>query len=66
MSRIGRRPIELPAGVLVALSPGRVQVNGPLGELSQVVPARMTIEKTETEVVVTRPTDRGRTARCTA
>ncbi len=59
MSRIGRKPIELPAGVLVALSPGRVQVNGPLGELSQVVPARMQIEKTEAEIVVTRPTNRG-------
>ena len=59
MSRIGRKPIELPAGVLVALSPGRVQVNGPLGELSQVVPARMQIEKIEEEIVVTRPTNRG-------
>jgi len=59
MSRIGRKPIELPAGVLVALSPGRVQVNGPLGELSQVVPARMQIEKIESEIVVTRPTERG-------
>ena len=44
---------------MVAISPGRVQVNGPLGELSQDVPARMQIEKTETEIVVTRPTDRG-------
>ncbi len=59
MSRIGRKPIELPSGVLVALSPGRVQVNGPLGELSQVVPARMQIEKTDAEIVVTRPTNRG-------
>ncbi|MBA2424041.1 MAG: 50S ribosomal protein L6 [Actinobacteria bacterium] len=59
MSRIGRKPIELPSGVLVALSPGRVQVNGPLGELSQVVPARMQIEKTEAEIVVSRPTNRG-------
>ncbi|HSF60487.1 MAG TPA: 50S ribosomal protein L6 [Gaiellaceae bacterium] len=59
MSRIGRKPIELPAGVMVAISPGRVQVNGPLGELSQAVPARMQIEKTESEVVVTRPTERG-------
>jgi large subunit ribosomal protein L6 len=59
MSRIGRKPIELPSGVLVALSPGRVQVNGPLGELSQTVPARMQIEKTDSEVVVTRPTERG-------
>ena len=59
MSRIGRKPIELPAGVMVAISPGRVQVNGPLGELSQTVPIRMQIEKTEAEVVVTRPTERG-------
>ncbi|CAN5768097.1 MAG: 50S ribosomal protein L6 [Actinobacteria bacterium] len=59
MSRIGRKPIELPSGVMVALSPGRVQVNGPLGELSQVVPARMQIEKIEEEIVVTRPTNRG-------
>ena len=59
MSRIGRRPIDLPAGVNVALSPGRVQVNGPLGELDQVVPGRMQIEKTDTEILVTRPTERG-------
>ena len=59
MSRIGRKPIELPAGVSVALSPGHVQVNGPLGELSQEVPARMTLEQRDGEVVVTRPTDRG-------
>ena len=59
MSRIGKKPIELPSGVLVALSPGRVQVNGPLGELSQVVPSRMQIEKREEEIVVTRPTERG-------
>ena len=44
---------------MVALSPGRVQVNGPLGELSQTVPLRMTIEKADATIVVTRPTDRG-------
>ena len=59
MSRIGRKPIELPAGVMVAISHGRVQVNGPLGELSQVVPTRMQIEKSDEEIVVTRPTERG-------
>jgi large subunit ribosomal protein L6 len=59
MSRIGRQPIELPAGVMVAISPGRVQVNGPLGELSQVVPQRMRVEKTDSEITVTRPTERG-------
>ena len=59
MSRIGRKPIEVPAGVTVAISHGRVQVNGPLGELSQAVPTRMQIEKGEDEIVVTRPTERG-------
>jgi large subunit ribosomal protein L6 len=59
MSRIGRQPIELPSGVNVSISPGRVMVNGPLGELSQQVPARMKVEKQEETIVVTRPTERG-------
>jgi large subunit ribosomal protein L6 len=59
MSRIGRQPIELPSGVNVSLSPGRVMVNGPLGELSQQVPARMKIEQSDGSIVVSRPTERG-------
>jgi large subunit ribosomal protein L6 len=59
VSRIGNRPIEVPASVNVALSPGRVQVNGPLGELSQQVPTRMKIEQRDGELVVSRPTERG-------
>jgi large subunit ribosomal protein L6 len=59
MSRIGRKPIPLPAGVMVSISPGRVMVNGPLGELSQTVPQRITVEQQDGELVVTRPTDRG-------
>jgi large subunit ribosomal protein L6 len=59
MSRIGKKPIELPTSVNVAISPGRVQVNGPLGELSQQVPSRMQIEQRDGEIVVTRPTERG-------
>jgi large subunit ribosomal protein L6 len=59
MSRIGKRPIEVPSTVAVAISAGRVQVNGPLGELSQQVPTRMQIEQRDGEIVVTRPTDRG-------
>ncbi len=59
MSRIGKRPIEIPASVSIAISPGRVQVNGPLGELSQQVPSRMKIEQRDGEIVVTRPTERG-------
>jgi large subunit ribosomal protein L6 len=59
MSRIGRSPIEVPAGVSVSISPGRVMVNGPLGELSQDVPARMQIAQEESTITVTRPTERG-------
>jgi large subunit ribosomal protein L6 len=59
VSRIGRQPIELPAGVAVAISPGRVQVNGPKGELVQAVPTRMDIQQEDGRLVVTRPSDRG-------
>jgi large subunit ribosomal protein L6 len=59
MSRIGRSPIEVPAGVSVSISPGRVMVNGPLGELAQTVPQRMTVEQADGAITVTRPTDRG-------
>jgi large subunit ribosomal protein L6 len=59
MSRIGRQPIELPSGVSVSISPGRVMVNGPLGELSQEVPQRMKVEQQDGSVLVSRPTDRG-------
>jgi large subunit ribosomal protein L6 len=59
MSRIGRKPIEIPAGVSVSLDPGRVMVNGPLGELTQQVPQRMKVEQADGEIVVTRPTERG-------
>src|SRR5262245_12513718 len=59
MSRIGNSPIDLPAGVSVSISPGRVMVNGPLGELSQQVPQRISVEQRDGELVVTRPTERG-------
>jgi large subunit ribosomal protein L6 len=59
MSRIGKQPIELPASVNVSLSPGRVMVNGPLGELTQDVPQRMKIEQSDGTITVTRPTERG-------
>ena len=59
MSRIGKQPIEIPDGVNVAVDPGRVTVNGPLGELTQNVPVRMKIDKADGTLVVTRPTDRG-------
>jgi large subunit ribosomal protein L6 len=59
MSRIGKKPIEVPAGVIVSLDPGRVTVSGPKGELRQDVPQRMKIEQEDSSIVVTRPTERG-------
>src|SRR5437016_7492536 len=59
MSRIGRQPTPVPTGVNVAIDPGRIMVNGPLGELTQQVPVRMKVEKQDDAIVVTRPTERG-------
>jgi large subunit ribosomal protein L6 len=59
MSRIGKRPIEVPAGVTVSVEPGRVSVAGPLGTLQQAVPQRMAIAQEDGNVTVTRPTERG-------
>ena len=59
MSRIGRQPIPIPDAVNVAIDPGRVTVNGPLGELTQNVPVRISIEKEDGQLVVKRPTERG-------
>jgi large subunit ribosomal protein L6 len=59
MSRIGKRPIEVPAGVTVTVDPGRVTVHGPKGELRQVVPQRIAITQEDGQLVVTRPTERG-------
>jgi large subunit ribosomal protein L6 len=59
MSRIGRKPIEVPAGVIVSVDPGRVTVSGPKGELRQQVPQRMQIRQEEGVVHVERPSERG-------
>ncbi len=59
MSRIGRQPIPVPAGVTVAIEPERVIVNGPKGELSERIARDIGVEQVGEEVLVTRPTDRG-------
>ena len=59
MSRIGRAPITLPAGVEIDIGPGRVGVKGPRGTLEQAVPREMTVSVDDGVVTVTRPTDRG-------
>jgi large subunit ribosomal protein L6 len=59
MSRIGRQPIRIPAGVTIAIEPERVTVNGPKGELFERVNRDIGVEHVGEEVLVTRPTDRG-------
>src|SRR5262245_48932135 len=59
MSRIGRKPIAVPEAVTVEIAPGRVDVKGPKGELSQTLSAAMKVEQENGTVVVSRPTDRG-------
>jgi large subunit ribosomal protein L6 len=59
MSRIGKKPIPVPAGVSVAIEPEMVRVNGPKGELHERVPRDITVAQDGDVLVVTRPTDRG-------
>ncbi len=58
MSRIGRHPVAIPAGVTVTIEEGnKVTVKGPKGELVRVLPAEMEIKLEDGQVVVTRPND---------
>ncbi len=58
MSRIGRMPIAIPAGVTVTIAENNeVTVKGPKGTLTRVLPAEMTIEEKDGHVVVSRPND---------
>ena len=59
MSRIGRQPIPLPAGVTVAIEPETVRVNGPKGELSERIHKDIEVTQDGEQLVVSRPTDRG-------
>ncbi len=58
MSRIGRMPITVPAGVTVTVGENNyVTVKGPKGTLEQQLCPRMSIAQNGSEIVVTRPTD---------
>ncbi|HIV25561.1 MAG TPA: 50S ribosomal protein L6 [Candidatus Scatomonas pullistercoris] len=58
MSRIGRQPVAVPAGVTVDIKEGNVvTVKGPKGTLERALPEEMTIKMEEGQVVVTRPND---------
>jgi large subunit ribosomal protein L6 len=60
MSRIGKRPIPVPAGVTVAINGSAVSVKGPKGELARVLPADMQLAQEGDVLVVRRPSDEER------
>ena len=59
MSRIGKMPIAIPAGVTVEVAENNlVTVKGPKGTLERTLPAAMTIKQEGAEIIVTRPDDK--------
>jgi large subunit ribosomal protein L6 len=59
MSRIGRKPIQIPDGVEIDVRPGSVKVKGPKGELNQDVNRDMKVAIDDGTLTVDRPSDRG-------
>ena len=57
MSRIGRKPIAIPAGVDVKVDGATVTVKGPKGTLTQTFNSRISVKVEGSEILVTRPTD---------
>ena len=57
MSRIGRKPIVIPAGVTVTMEDNIVTVKGPKGTLTQSVNPDITVEIAGAEILVKRPSD---------
>ena len=57
MSRIGRKPINIPAGVEVNLADGVITVKGPKGTLTQNIHKNMKVEVKDNEITVSRPND---------
>ncbi|CAH0300332.1 50S ribosomal protein L6 [Peribacillus sp. Bi96] len=57
MSRIGKKPIEIPAGVTVTINGSEVTVKGPKGELTRSFSPDLTIVVEENVLTVTRPSD---------
>ncbi len=50
MSRIGRKPIAVPTGVKVQITPGSVEVQGPKGKLSVNLPRGISLEQKGAEL----------------
>jgi large subunit ribosomal protein L6 len=58
MSRIGRKPIPVPAGVEVDIRPGTVTVKGPKGSLEERISPDITVKSEDGVLTVSRPSDR--------
>ena len=61
MSRIGKKPVQIPAGVEVTVGDNKVTVKGPKGTLEQSIYEKLTVEVKDNEVVVTRSDDEANT-----
>jgi large subunit ribosomal protein L6 len=59
MSRIGRKPVDVPDAVTVTVAPGNIAVKGPKGELTSTYSQDMTVSQEDGTILVARPTDRG-------
>ena len=57
MSRIGKKPVPLPANVQATIAGQKITVKGPKGQLQQQFPAEISFAVEPAEVTVTRPTD---------
>lgn len=57
MSRIGRKPIDLPTKVQVTINKNEVAVKGPKGELTQTFHPDMTVKQEDGQLIVERPSD---------
>lgn len=60
MSRIGKKPIEIPANNKVEIKVGSITIEGPKGKLTKTIPATIKVEPKEKQIIVTRPTDSNR------
>ena len=60
MSRIGRKPIDIPKGVSVTIKGGTVSVKGPKGELMEMVHPDIGVEVKDQQILVTRKSDEGK------